>query len=189
MEFTHLPFDAPLSDYARQAGVLLDGWQKEDANAIRIFRHDHPKFLDKKIPWLQRHMTAEEVRAVRIDGVDAQLGLARWYDFQDWDRLVDYVESVRQPGSRRHRFEHAVEAVIDGDIATLKQLLREDRDLVRSRSTRVTHFDPPVHGATLLHYLAANGVEGYRQRSPRNAARRSVHFCKHRQAKQRKVSS
>jgi ankyrin repeat protein len=34
----------------------------------------------------------------------------------------------------------------------------------------VTHFDPPVHGATLLHYVAANGVEGYRQRSPRNAA-------------------
>jgi ankyrin repeat protein len=38
------------------------------------------------------------------------------------------------------------------------------------RSTRVTHFDPPRHGAMLLHYLAANGVEGYRQRSPKNAA-------------------
>ncbi len=41
--------------------------------------------------------------------------------------------------------------------------------LVRARSTRVTHGDPPVHGATLLHYLAANGVEDERQRSPRNA--------------------
>src|SRR5688572_14297201 len=34
----------------------------------------------------------------------------------------------------------------------------------------MTHFDPPVHGAMLLHYLSANGVEGYRQRSPKNAA-------------------
>jgi ankyrin repeat protein len=33
----------------------------------------------------------------------------------------------------------------------------------------VTHHDPPVHGATLLHYVAANGVEGYRQKSPKNA--------------------
>lgn len=170
MEFTHLPFDAPLSDYARQAGALLEGWQKEDEKAVRIFRQDHPKFLDRKIPWLQRQMTEEEVRAVRIDIIDAQLGLARWYDFLDWNRLIDYVEAVRQPGSRMHRFERAVEAVIDGDTATLRGLLREDPSLVRTRSSRVTHFDPPVHGAMLLHYLAANGVEGYRQRSPKNAA-------------------
>ena len=41
--------------------------------------------------------------------------------------------------------------------------------LVHARSTRVTHFDPPVHGATLLHYVAANGIEGYRQKTPPNA--------------------
>jgi ankyrin repeat protein len=59
--------------------------------------------------------------------------------------------------------------VIDGDIATLRALLNYDPRLVRARSTRVNHFDPPMHRATLLHYLAANGVEGYRQRSPKNA--------------------
>ena len=68
------------------------------------------------------------------------------------------------------RFERAVEAVIDGDIAALKQLLADDPELVRARSTRVNNFDPPMHRSTLLHYLAANGVEGYRQRSPKNAA-------------------
>jgi ankyrin repeat protein len=40
---------------------------------------------------------------------------------------------------------------------------------VSARSARVTHFDPPAHRATLLHYVAANGVEGYRQRTPKNA--------------------
>jgi ankyrin repeat protein len=68
------------------------------------------------------------------------------------------------------RFERAVDAVVDGDIATLTQLLAEDPDLVRARSTRVTNGDPPVHRSTLLHYLAANGVEDERQRSPKNAA-------------------
>lgn len=66
-------------------------------------------------------------------------------------------------------FERAVDAVIDGDASTLAALLGEQPDLIRARSTRVTRGDPPVHGATLLHYLAANGVEDERQRSPRNA--------------------
>ena len=48
-------------------------------------------------------------------------------------------------------------------------MLGANPELVRARSTRVTHFDPPVHRATLLHYVAANGVEGYHQKSPRNA--------------------
>lgn len=110
-----------------------------------------------------------QARAVPIARGDALLALARWYDFADWRRLMDYVEGAAQPGSPQARFEAAVDAVVDGDLATLSTLLREDPDLVRARSSRVTHFDPPVHGAMLLHYLAANGVEGYRQRSPANA--------------------
>jgi len=62
-----------------------------------------------------------------------------------------------------------VEAVINGDVAALRSALRDNPELVRARSTRVTHFDPPVHRATLLHYVAANGVEGYRQKTPKNA--------------------
>ena len=42
-------------------------------------------------------------------------------------------------------------------------------ELGRARSTRVTHFNPPIHRSTLLHYLGANGVEGFRQRTPPRA--------------------
>jgi ankyrin repeat protein len=59
-------------------------------------------------------------------------------------------------------FESAVDAVVDGDVAALEQLLREDPELARARSTR-------EHRATLLHYVAANGVEDDRQRTPANA--------------------
>ncbi|HTH25722.1 MAG TPA: ankyrin repeat domain-containing protein [Vicinamibacterales bacterium] len=169
MELKPLAFNAPLEQYIAQADALFAGWNSSNAGAVRVFRNRHPKFLDDKIPWLERHMTDAEVRATPIDRDDARLALARWYEFQDWQRLAEYVASVQQPGPTA-RFERAVEAVIDGDIATLKQLLAEDPGMVRARSTRVNHFDPPMHRSTLLHYVAANGVEGYRQRSPKNAA-------------------
>lgn len=163
-----LPFNAPVSDYAAQAAALFAAWNAGDERAIELFWSRHPKFLDEKIPWLRRRMSKDDVRATPITQDDAALALARWYDFADWPRLVEHVEAVGQPGPVA-RFEAAAEAVVDGDIPALRTLLQEDPDLVRRHSSRVTHFNPPVHGAMLLHYLAANGVEGHRQRSPTNA--------------------
>jgi len=68
------------------------------------------------------------------------------------------------------RFERAAAAVVDGDLVTLAALLAADPGLATARSQLVTDRHPPVHRATLLHYVAANGVEDARQRSPRNAA-------------------
>src|SRR6476646_2847201 len=48
-------------------------------------------------------------------------------------------------------------------------MLAANPDLVRQRSTRINSFDPPMHRSTLLHYVAANGHEGFRQRTPKNA--------------------
>jgi ankyrin repeat protein len=103
------------------------------------------------------------------DAADAQLTIARWYSFQNWTALVEYVEAVARDGSPVVQFESAVEAVVAGDLSALESLLRKNPELVRTRSTRITNFDPPVHRATLLHYVAANGVEGYRQKTPPNA--------------------
>jgi ankyrin repeat protein len=169
MDITPLPARARLEEYQQQAGALLDAWTAGDPGAIRIVRHKHPRFLDAKIPWLPKRMSDAEVRAVTLDGDDARLAIARWYDFESWPRLAEFVEQVTRNGSAVSTFESAVEAVIGGDEATLRSLLREHPELVRARSTRVTHFDPPVHRATLLHYVAANGVEGYRQKTPQNA--------------------
>lgn len=56
----------------------------------------------------------------------------------------------------------AADAVITGDTATLERLLRDNPELIRARSTR-------EHGATLLHYVSVNGVEDFRQKTPKNA--------------------
>jgi ankyrin repeat protein len=162
-------FRAGLREYQKQADDLLAGWQADNEDAIRLAMHSHPKFLRTDVSWLPKALTKEDIRSASFDMTDAQMAIARWYDFADWQRLEEYVEAVTRDGSSVQRFETAVEAVIDGNIDMLQKQLRESPELIRSRSTRVTHFDPPVHRATLLHYIAANGVEGYRQRTPPNA--------------------
>lgn len=164
-----LRFDAPLCEYVKQADQLFAGWQSGDELAVRVFRANHPKFLDDTIPWLERRISDAEARAIPITRDDASMAVARAYNFRDWPALEAYATAVADTTSPVSRFEQAVEAVIDGDAATLARLLRDDPELVRARSTRVCNYDPPIHRSTLLHYLAANGVEGYRQRSPKNA--------------------
>ena len=164
-----LPYGASLGEYQRQADDLLAGWNAGDAAATRFFWGTHPRFRDDTAKWLPKNLSEAEIRSAPMDGADARLAIARWYEFDSWDRLAEYVDAVRQDGSPVQRFEAAVEAVISGDIVALRSLLDADPELVRARSTRVTPQDPPRHRATLLHYLAANGVEGYRQQSPPNA--------------------
>jgi hypothetical protein len=89
---------------------------------------------------------------------DARLAIARNYDFLDWPSLAAYVETVSQNGPVLE-FESAAEALVNGDVAAPEAALRRDPALVRSRSSRLCCLDPPVHRATLLHYVAANGVE------------------------------
>jgi ankyrin repeat protein len=169
MDLKRLPFRSGLQQYQRQADSLLQAWRSGDADAIRIIHERHPRFLDEKIPWLPKNLPDSEIQNAGLEIGDAQLTIARWYDFQDWSALAAYVAAVTIDNSPVARFESAVEAVISGDADALRSLLHEDAELVRARSTRVTHFDPAVHRSTLLHYVAANGVEGYRQKTPPNA--------------------
>ena len=164
-----LPFDAPLDAYRTQAEQLLAGHRAAEPSVLEIFHHNHPRFLDEKIVWLPRRLAKGELENSPLNSDDARLALARWYCFRDWAALEAYADEVRDHDGPVYAFEQAVEAVVGGDLAGLRSALDADPDLVRRRSTRVTKFDPPVHGATLLHYVAANGVEGYRQKTPPNA--------------------
>lgn len=169
MRLSPLPFRSRRQEYERQAAALLDAWRAGDADAVQLVRHHHPRFLDERIPWLPKRLSDAEVRSVTLDLSDARLATARWYSFQSWPKLEEWADAVAREESLVGRFEAAVEAVISGDVATLASLLRETPELARARSTVVTHHDPPVHGATLLHYVAANGVEDFRQKTPPNA--------------------
>jgi ankyrin repeat protein len=168
MDLQAVPFSSPLSAYERQAASLLAGHRAADAAAIDLFHRKHPDFLDEKIKWRPKFIPDSEIRDAALSLDDAQLAIARHYDFLDWPSLAAYVEAVSRQGPV-FEFESAVEAVVNGDLAALEDALRRDPTLVGARSNRGCAFDPPVHRATLLHYVAANGVEAYRQKTPPNA--------------------
>lgn len=90
----------------------------------------------------------------------AQFALARTYGFESWPKFARHVRELTR-NSPVSRFEAAADAIANGDAASLRDLLQSDPDLVRARSTR-------RHNATLLDYVAANGVENYRQKTPKN---------------------
>ncbi len=92
---------------------------------------------------------------------EAQFVLARAHGFASWSALMHHIEAMTSADPARSAFESAADAIVRGDLATLERLLVEHPDLVRERSSR-------EHRSTLLHYVSANGVESYRQRTPPN---------------------
>jgi ankyrin repeat protein len=92
----------------------------------------------------------------------AQFVIARAHGFASWPKFASHLKSLDDAKSTVAAFEAAAGAVVTGDTAKLRRLLGAQPRLARTRSTR-------EHGATLLHYVSANGVEGYRQLSPNNS--------------------
>ena len=90
----------------------------------------------------------------------AQFVIARAHGFASWPKLVDHLHDLARK-SPVSAFEEAADAIVSGDLTRLRRLVSADPALVHARSTR-------EHNATLLHYVAANGVENYRQLSPPN---------------------
>jgi ankyrin repeat protein len=168
MDLKPLPFRSPLQAYDAQAESLLAAHKVADAEAIALFHRRHPRFLDEKIKWKPKSIPASEIRDAVLSHDDARLAIARHYDFLDWAALAAHVDAISRNGPVLD-FEAAVESVIEGDLASLQAALRRDGALARARSSRICCFDPPVHRASLLHYVAANGVEACRQKTPPNA--------------------
>ncbi len=147
-----LPYRATGEEYQQQAETLLQALRSGDQAVAWRFKWLHPRFRGKPVA---------DVNAATLDLADAQAVIAREYGFESWPDLAAFADAVRRDSSVQD-FEAAVEAVVAGDVAALRSMLGTNRGLVRARSTR-------RHHATLLHYLAANGVENVRQKTPPNA--------------------
>ena len=109
--------------------------------------------------WRKSRKTKEP--AARCTLADAQFFLACGHGFASWPKLAKHMQALARANSPVSKFETAVDAIVNGDAAKLKELLSENPELVRARSTR-------EHSSTLLHYVSANGVEDFRQKTPKN---------------------
>jgi hypothetical protein len=153
MDAKELPPRPSLEQYRKQAKALLKSEKAGDAAAVQRIRQHHSR-LGK--------LTDSEVRSGRFVLTDAQLVIAREHGFESWPKFARHIEALSRTNSSTSKFESAVDAVVAGDTAALERMLRESPELIRARSTR-------RHRSTLLLYVGANGVEDYRQRSPKNA--------------------
>jgi hypothetical protein len=111
-------------------------------------------------PWPREERRGDDDHLLRraLPLEEARETIASLHRFRSWaevvaagDRPVDVA------------FEAAADAIVAGDAGALRGLVARDPSLPRARS-------PFRHRSTLLHYVAANGVEETRQwQSPRNA--------------------
>jgi hypothetical protein len=153
MDAKELPSRPSLEQYRKRAKTLLKNQRTGEGDALQRLRQHHPH-LGK--------LTDSELRSGRLLLADAQLVVAREHGFESWPRFAKHVEALSRKSSSTSKFESAVDAVVAGDTVGLERMLRETPELIRARSTR-------RHRSTLLLYVGANGVEDYRQRSPKNA--------------------
>jgi ankyrin repeat protein len=170
-----LPPRPSLEQYRKRAKDLLKASQSTDPAAIRSWVE---QWIDSLVRLSNLTITPQLPLGIEIwtDQLEkftrqqlsetatlstAQFVMARAQGFESWPRLAKHLEAITGANSPVNRFELAADAVVTGDAAILQRLLREHPELVRAHSTR-------RHQAMLLHYVSANGIEGYRQRTPKN---------------------
>jgi hypothetical protein len=146
-----------LEQYRKQAKDLVKACASGDSAAIQRCKKYHPRFRSSK-----GAVEVAQPASRPFVLADGQVVIAREHGFESWPKFTKHISGLAGANSFVSKFERAADAIVSGDAAMLGRLLREDAELIRARSAR-------VHGATLLHYIGANGVEDYRQKSPANA--------------------
>jgi ankyrin repeat protein len=147
-----------LSEKAAIWKAAEDALLAGDDKTLAQLLHEHEKML-----------RAEPPRSLWLGGLtpdykngDARTIIAREHFFESWDEFAAFVKQRKDASSPVAFFERAVDAVVSGDAASLEDALKAHPDLIRARSAR-------THHSMLLHYVGANGVESWRQRTPKNA--------------------
>jgi hypothetical protein len=172
-----LPARANLDQYKKRAKDLVKAANSPDPAALNQFVRTWldsllhstsltitpqlPVSVDRWIDEVSSFLRAEQQSAQPFTLARAQFILARIHGFESWTKFARHVQDLSRAHSPDGTFENAVEAIVSGDLAALEHLLSSDPSLVRVRSAR-------EHHATLLHYVGANGIEGYRQKTPKS---------------------
>lgn len=166
-----------LEQYRKLAKDLIKACKSSDATAVRAWAlrwidrlatlQHQPKTLQTADDVNASARRVEEFSRTQFSGgrcslTTAHFVIARAHGFASWPKFASHLESLEDRASMVAAFETATVAVVTGDTGTLRRLLHAHPRLARARSTR-------EHRATLLHYVSANGVEGYRQVSPKNS--------------------
>ncbi|NUQ11881.1 MAG: ankyrin repeat domain-containing protein [Gemmatimonadaceae bacterium] len=181
MDTLPLPPRPDLRNYRKRAKSLKAAAASHDPQALTTWASHWLTALTRALGWeltpfirdsfdravahlareVDHRRTQARERGETFSLSDAQQLIAQAHGYESWAEFGREVEAMRSEHGQTD-FERAADAVVNGDLATLDRLLTANPGLARDRSSR-------KHRATLLHYVAANGVEDFRQKSPPGA--------------------
>lgn len=166
-----MPSFRPLTE--KQIERVIKNYTREHARknekTLRTIKYNHRRFINHSL---------SEISKARFSPSDAKQVIASVNGYESWKTMSSHVKRMRKAISlgrkkqlnRTERrlllelnFEQAAQAVVDGQLEQLESLLDATPELITERSRR-------SHQSTLLHYIAANGIEHDRQKTPHNAA-------------------
>ena len=120
--------------------ILWTGYQIANPGVVVELTNFHPNLIGA---------SSEAVFATTVSYKEIEEVILEEYGFFSWD-------DVQEAGSFNPLFEQAVNVALQGDIATMQTLLDKDPTIISETSS----FG---HKASIIQYLAANGVEMWRQ--------------------------
>lgn len=174
MDTLPLPPRPDLAQYRKRAKGLVSAarsgadapvkeWAAEWIESLRALIDPVTPFVqascDRAVAGIEQRVRRQTSRGP-VTLATAQFLIAEAHGFASWADLSRHIEGIAEPESQP--FEAAADAIVEGKLSLLQALLTKHPELIRARSAR-------VHRATLLHYLSANGVEDFRQKTPANA--------------------
>ncbi|MFK7767390.1 MAG: hypothetical protein AB8B55_09230 [Mariniblastus sp.] len=139
-------FKSTIELITQHAEILLTAFQSNQAVAKFQISNWHPTLVGK---------SAKVIFACDFTLEDSKATLAREFGYQNWNDAEARSERLDQG------FEQCVDLALAGEVETLKSKLVANPRYANQTSS----FG---HRATLLLYLAANGVETWRQVVPTN---------------------
>src|SRR2546421_11672252 len=139
-----LPPRPNLEQYKKLARDLQGACKSSDPGAIRQWAARWPEAEQIERRWNKLKENTEHLAKCTLAG--AQFFIAREHGFTSWPKFARHVQELARATSPVAVFEAAADAVVNGDLSTLKKLLADHPGLARECSTR-------EHRSTLLHYV------------------------------------
>jgi ankyrin repeat protein len=164
MKLAPIPAKPDLAFYTRQAEELARNFRTAGPETMYFIRQRHPRLPGRPNTNDRNPVTDDDIRRTRVTVADARAIVAGVHHFESWSDFTKHIRELNRRNSATAQFEAAADAIVNGDAKALQKLLRANPELIRMRSTR-------EHRATLLHYVGSNGVERYRQKTPKNIVR------------------
>src|SRR5207253_983874 len=103
-------------------------WITSLASVLKTGHGDRDAWFDQRVNQIEafawKKLCAPDRRTNTCTLADAQFVIARVHGFQSWPQFPTHINALTSTTSPFSQFELAVEAIITGDVATLRRLLR-----------------------------------------------------------------